>query len=74
MTPAEAAEVPDREGQDRGRHRSRQDQGLEAGSGHDRGRVAGELVGLVAGVVADDDRSRLRRARGGSRRARPPPG
>ena len=50
----DAAEVPDAEGDHRSRQRPRRDQGLEAGAGHDLGGVAGEDVGVVPGVEADD--------------------
>ena len=50
-----AAELADREREDRGRQRSGQDVRREPGAGHHLGGVAGEDVGVVAGVVPDHD-------------------
>ncbi len=52
-----AAEVADRVREHRRRQRPRQDVGVDARALHDLGGVAGERVGLVAGVVPDDDRA-----------------
>ena len=53
--PGDAAQLADREGQQRRRQRPRQHQRAQPGAGHHLGGVAGEDVGVVAGVVADDD-------------------
>ena len=50
-----AAELADREGQQRRRQRPRHHQRPEPGAGHHLGGVAGEDVGVVAGVVPDHD-------------------
>ena len=52
--PGVGVEVPDREGQHRRRQRRRQHQHLDADRRQHRRRVAGEVHGLVPGVVADD--------------------
>ncbi len=51
----DGAEVPYGEGEDGGGEGAGEDGRAQAGAGHDGGRVAGEVLGLVAGVVADDD-------------------
>ena len=53
-----AAEVPDREREDRRRQVRRQQEGVDAGALHDLGGVAGEDLGVVPRVVADHDRGR----------------
>ncbi len=49
------AEVPYRVREQWGRERAGEYGGAEAGAGHHGGGVAGEVLRLVAGVVADDD-------------------
>ncbi len=49
----DAAELADREGQERCRQRPGEDQGAQAGAGHHLRGVPREHVGVVAGVVAD---------------------
>ena len=61
----DAAELADREGQQRGGQRPRAARSaLKPGAGHHLGGVAGEDVGVVAGVVPDHDDGRRRRRRG----------
>ena len=52
----DAAELADRERQERCRQGPGEDQGAEAGAGHHLRGVAREHLGVVAGVVADHDR------------------
>ena len=51
--PGHAAELADREGQQRCRQRPRHDESAQSCAGHHLGGVAGEHVGVVAGVVPD---------------------
>ena len=51
----DAAELADRERQQRGGQRPRQQQRVEPGAGHHLGGVAGEDVGVVARVETDHD-------------------
>ena len=60
--PGHRAQVPDREGQQGSGQRPREDQRPQSGAGDDLGGVAGEDVGVVAGVVPDDDGVALGRA------------
>ena len=53
----DAAELADRERQHGRRQRPREQQRREPGAAHHLGGVAGEDVGVVAGVVADDHRA-----------------
>ena len=52
-------QAPQREGEYRGRAVRLEENGPPARTGDDRGRIEGELLGVVAGVVADDDAEAL---------------
>ena len=68
----DAAELADREREQRGRQRAREHERAQAGPGHHLGGVAREHVGVVAGVVPDHDRRRRGRRPGPCRYAASP--